>query len=84
MIMKVYSMLDATAKAYGAPLAFVSDAVAERTAKALLMQNDSDMAKFPEDYSLWCIGEFSSETGVMTPQAPVLVFQLSSLKPRVE
>lgn len=42
---------------------------------------DADQAKFPEDFAMWHLGDYDSETGIITPlERPVQLAVASDLK----
>ncbi len=67
--MNVYTVLDAAAERYLTP--FFSGTVEEaiRSFREACSSEGHQFAKFPEDYSLWKVGEWEAETGVLTPVA---------------
>lgn len=78
MIVKLYSMHDMPARAFGAVMAFPNDEVARRGVLQVL-RGDGEISKFPGDFSLWCLGSMDTDSGVLTPQAPTVVFNCGEL-----
>lgn len=67
MILKLCSIYDKRALNYGAPMAFPTLGVAERSFMDAITSPDQQvMNKHPEDYTLYYIGEFDSDTGKIT------------------
>jgi hypothetical protein len=58
----MYCVRDSKAEYYMAPFLAINDATAKRNIQAA-MQSDNDVSKFPEDHSLWKLGEYDDATG---------------------
>ncbi|AXH74358.1 MAG: nonstructural protein [Microviridae sp.] len=80
MVVQVFSILDAKTGAFGQPFFAFNAAVAQRTVAAVLMQGDSLVGKFPQDYQLFHIGRFDDASGELMAIAPVSVCNVASLK----
>lgn len=67
--MKLYSILDRKSHTYGAPMMFDQDEIAKRTLKIALSENGlgKTIALYPEDFEVYCLGEFDQETGEVLP-----------------
>lgn len=65
--MKVYSIRDIKAGTYGTPFFQPQDGVAVRSFIDLSMNADSVVGKHPEDFELWCIGEYDGDIGLLQP-----------------
>lgn len=79
MIVQAYSLFDSKAKLFSQPFFALNDAVAKRMCHASA-QGDSALAKNPEDYSLFHIGEFDDDKGLLFPAGQnVNVCLISSL-----
>lgn len=76
----ITSVYDSKVKAYSSliPARTVEEAI--RGFKSASVQPESDFNKFPEDYSLWNIGTFDQETGVITGAQPTMVAQALEFK----
>lgn len=66
MIMKIYSVRDVLV-GYTSVVLYSSDAVAIRDFKSVVNLPDTPISKSAKDYSLYCVGEFDTETGVVVP-----------------
>ena len=66
MNLNVYSIFDKAVRAYMRPFFMRTDAEALRAFVADIRSEDSMVGKHPEDYSLFRIGEFDGEVGVLT------------------
>lgn len=76
---KVYSLYDSVANEYLAPTIEPSDAVVRRSVENALAKNDSLLATHAKDFSMRVVGEWDSELGILTPQQPYTVFNVSAL-----
>jgi hypothetical protein len=72
MILNQYTIYDSAHEAYYQPHSFENDALSLRQF-ADIANEDTQIAKNPEDYSLWKIGTFETTTGELTPQEPTCI-----------
>lgn len=80
----VYSMRDQLT-GFTQPTFEISDAVAIRNFSFAIQKPDTLIYASAKDFDLMKIGEFDSETGVLTPLSPTLVCQgISILKGKNE
>lgn len=70
MRLNVYSVFDAKAKAFITPFFMPNDAVAERAFRQAVNDPTHEFSKAAEDYTLFCIGEWSMESGEVVGFAP--------------
>ena len=71
---KVFSVYDAKALFYGVPFFMPMVGMATRSFGDLIDDPRSAVNKHPEDYSLFLLGEFDDQSGVMVPQtAPSMI-----------
>lgn len=76
---KVYTVKDQKAEAYLQPFTTSTDGLAIRTMQTT-MEQENNLSKYPEDFSLWKIGQFNELTGVIEPIRPIeCLGQLSDL-----
>lgn len=74
MIYQVFSVKDAKAAAYAPPFFLHRMEVAMRTFRDALKDPSHPMSQHPEDYALYCLGEFDDESGLLhSADHPVLV-----------
>lgn len=78
MIIGVYSMFDRKARSYGALMAFVNDEVARRAVLGVV-RGDGDIKNFPGDFDLYLLGKMDTDSGVIQPDVPLLVFNVGDL-----
>lgn len=84
-VKKLYCVRDSKAEYYMAPFLAINDATAKRNITAA-MQSDNDVSKFPEDHSLWYLGEYDDQTGKISGTPPTHLancVELVSEKPKV-
>lgn len=73
MIYQVFSVKDSKAAAFALPFFLPRMEVALRSFRDAVRNPEHDMHKHPEDYALYCLGEFNDETGELLKVEPVLV-----------
>ncbi len=74
MILKIFSVFDGKALAYIPPFFLPLTAVAVRTFADLVNDPKHQFSKHAEDYTLFELGEFDDNTGVITPAiAPIVI-----------
>lgn len=78
MNLNAYSIFDSAVGAFGTPVFVQNDLVAKRS--CLGAMNTDVYGMFPDQFTLFRIGEFDSETGSMIPCPPVSVINFASLK----
>ena len=70
MILNKYTIFDSALEAYHQDYSLENDAIALRQF-ADMANEETQIAKNPEDYSLWYIGTFETTTGQLTATEPV-------------
>lgn len=65
MINKIYAVRDVKV-GFGTPLIFQSDAIAMRAVAASARASDSMLAFAPKDFSLYRLGIYDDDTGLIT------------------
>lgn len=66
----VFSVYDSKAEMFNQPMFFKAIPEALRAFGDEAMRPDSAIHKHPDDYSIFCIGEFDVDTGLLTPLTP--------------
>jgi hypothetical protein len=66
MLLNVYSFYDSAAQAYLQPFFLQTDQVAKRTFTTVLNDPEHNFTQAPADYTLFKIGIWSDETGIIT------------------
>jgi hypothetical protein len=62
-----FSVFDSKAEVFGTPIFFATKGLATRAFEDQCNRSDSPIANHPGDYTLFCIGEFDQDTGLLTP-----------------
>lgn len=74
MKLRVYSVRDIKADAFAPPFFLGRDEVAARSFSDAIHDPKHPMASHPEDYELYCLGDFDDETGRIEPaQNPIFL-----------
>jgi len=80
MQLQLFSLRDLKAKLWLAPSAYRSQQDATRALVLAVAREDSDLARYPEDYQLYHVGSFDDESGIFSPCPPAHVIDLISCK----
>jgi len=81
--MKLFSLHDMKARQWLPPALIDSEANAIRTLSDVINKSnpESNLAKYPEDFTLYCIGIWDQQTGLITAyKQPESIVILSTLK----
>lgn len=80
--MNIYAIRDEKANYYHLPFACKTQTDAVRNCQNAVMDPQSNLHRFSDDYSLYTLGHFNEETGELTPfkNGPERVTNLSVLK----
>lgn len=78
MKLNVYSVFDVKAKVFGSPFYAQCHEIAIRNCAAAVRESDqsSMLSKFPEDFTLYFVGTWDDELGVLFPLSQVEVVVL--------
>ena len=80
MIRKAYSIRDKKTEVFNQPIFAVNDEDVKRTLTMYMNQQKQDlMAQYPEDYTLYWIGQFDDHNGGLEHLHPVEVCELTTL-----
>ncbi len=63
MKMKMFAIHDSKAEAFNVPFSLPNEALAVREFTALVNSPDSQIGQFPEDYTLFEVGEYDTQSG---------------------
>lgn len=63
----LYSVFDSASGTYNNVVTMVSDAVALRTLRETLSDENVLLRKYPQDYTLVCLGQFDPQSGEINP-----------------
>ena len=67
MILKAFTIRDSKGEVFNTPFFQKTHGEAERSFKELVNDQQSMVAKYPDDYDLYYIGEYNQDTGVLRP-----------------
>lgn len=67
MKLKVFAIHDAKAEAYLQPFFMANKGTAIRAITELMEKNDHQFSKYPEDFTLFELGEYDDQNGQMLP-----------------
>lgn len=71
MLLKAYSIYDRKSLAYHTPYFTSTDGAAARSFSDLVNDINTNVGRHPNDYVLYCVGEFDDAKGVMIPLSPM-------------
>lgn len=63
---KVFTVYDSKAQVYMQPIFMRSEGEATRAFETSIMSVDHTFAKYPADYTMFCIGEYDDDNGRFT------------------
>lgn len=72
MILKAYSIYDRKSFQYHPPFFASTDGAAARSFADLANDMQTNVGRHPNDYVLFCCGEFDDQKGAMVPVSPLL------------
>ena len=72
MKLKVFAIHDAKAEAYMQPFFMANKGTAIRAITELLSKSDHQFSKYPEDFTLFELGEYDDSNGQMLPHSTPL------------
>lgn len=71
---KVFAVYDKKSEFFGTPFFAVNEGVAKRNFDALVNDGESFVSKYPDDYSLYCIGDYDDVKGkIVGYEVPQLI-----------
>lgn len=70
MTRKMYSIRDIKGDYFNAVHISSTHGEAERNFRTLVNEPNSTVSKYPEDFDLYCVGEFNDTDGTITPKYP--------------
>lgn len=68
--LNAYAVKDIQSNLFTAPYFLVNNTIAQRSFKAACLDPESKFYTYPQDYSLYHIGTYNIETGLLTPTTP--------------
>lgn len=78
--LKMCCIHDTKAEAWMTPLFFQANGQAVRSFGDAIRDKNSEMGKHPEDYHLYCLGEFDPQSGVVIACEPVHLIHGANVK----
>lgn len=73
MKFRLYAVFDRKANVFARPFTSPNDAMAARSFLAARQDPATEIHKFPDDFQLYCLGEFDDDTGVIAGLHPAVV-----------
>lgn len=81
-MLNIYALFDAKIEGYLPPFTMKADGQAKRAMLDAMQNNTTDIARHPEDFSLFRLGVFDEENGLIIPcEPPYCVCKCWELKP---
>lgn len=78
---KIYSIYDIKSESFAMPFYAVNDAVAIRTVQDAMAQPEIPLARYPNDFAIYYLGEFEEETGLINPaEMPCHIIILAQIR----
>lgn len=83
----LYSLYDIKAGTFAAPVVYGNDALAKRALTVAVSDTDTAVARFPDDFQLFCLGKFfpTTASGMMPIELlpkPLFICTASEVLPR--
>jgi len=83
MIHNAYVVYDSAAQIYNKPFYLINDQVAMRAAQDLIDDQNTDIARHPEQFSMFKIGIYDDETALFTIlDTPINLVRFHELTPK--
>lgn len=79
-MMKIYAIFDEAIESYGQPIFTRTAGQALRSFSDEVKNPESPFNKHPEDYSIYYMGEFNEQTGIITPADPTRLARATEYK----
>ena len=73
MLIEIYAIRDTASEGFARPFFFQSEAMAVRSFCAAMTGGDEAMASNPDDFTLYRIGSYNDESGIIEGHDPVRV-----------
>lgn len=64
--MKIYSVFDGKAQTFSPPFVAKTDAEAIRILESVVIDERTTIGKYPDDYTLFAVGEWNEDSGIMS------------------
>lgn len=73
MKIQYYCIRDIKSNTFNRPFGGLTVEQVKRSIYASILQGNSEIAQFPEDFELYLIADFDDQTGIITGQNPVMI-----------
>lgn len=73
MSKKIVAVRDSKTEVFGSPVVCQNLAEGERMFQDVQCDQGTLISKHPEDFALWCLGDFDEVTGALVPCQPFVV-----------
>lgn len=70
MRLEIYAVQDAVVGAFAQPIFMVNRGAALRSVQSALGDPSQPFTKHPADFSLWMLGHYDDNSGLITPMVP--------------
>lgn len=80
MTYRLYAIRDSVANQYLAPMVDQSDATAMRNFAHTILTSGGTITTHPQDYDLYYLGDYDSDTGDLRPLPAILVVRGGDIK----
>jgi len=83
-MMKLFAVRDVKSDSFGAPMSIISTGIALRGFTETVANPESNLNRYPEDYTLYEVGTYDPSSGMLTSlhPAPQLIASAVSVHPR--
>lgn len=78
-LIPVFALHDSAANAFAMPLFYASEGLAVRALSDAVNGGNKEISAHPQDYKLYCIGNYDPVTGVLTGKGPEMVVGAAAL-----
>jgi len=82
MKLQAFTLRDTKAEVFAAPFFLPNEALAKRLLSQLVLDQRSDLGKYPQDFLLYLCGFYETETAHLAPCPVELICSASSCLPR--
>ena len=69
-----YCIRDIKSNTFNRPFGGLTVEQVKRSIYTSIAQGNSEIAQFPEDFELYLIADFDDQTGIITGQVPIMIY----------
>lgn len=84
MKLQAFSLRDTKAEVFAAPFFVPSHGIAVRLLNELVKDKRTDLGKYPQDFILYRVGEYDTDSALLTPSMIEIICTATSCLPRDE